>query len=64
MTETQRKWLASYDPVTGSLRVDAGRVCGCRELVKAEYVTDGGFTAMPKLMITAKGLIFLEQNPA
>jgi len=64
MTEAQRKWLAGYDPVTGSLSVDAGPVCGYRELVKAGYVTDGGFTAMPKLVITAKGLIFLEQNPA
>jgi hypothetical protein len=64
MTEVQREWLASYDRVTGSLSIEAGRNCGYADLMEAGYVTDESFTATPLLAITAKGLIFLEQNPA
>jgi hypothetical protein len=64
LTEAQRRWLASFSRVTGLLDLSAGRVCGYVDLVRAGYVTDVGSAAKPKLVITAKGLIFLEQNPA
>jgi hypothetical protein len=64
MTEAQRRWLASFHRVTGVLNLRAGRGCGYTNLVRAGYVTDVSSTTKPKLVITAKGLIFLEQNPA
>jgi hypothetical protein len=64
MTDAQRRWLASYDPVTGSLSIDDGLICGYADLVKAGYVSDGGLVSIPALFITAKGIIFLDQNPA
>jgi hypothetical protein len=63
MTKAQRKWLASYDRKTGALSVGAGRICGYDDLIRMNYVTDGGSKSLPKLFITAKGLIYLEQTP-
>ena len=64
LTKAQRTWLASFDRVTGALNLGAGRSCGYADLVRAGYVTNVGSTTKPKLVITAKGLIFLERNPA
>jgi hypothetical protein len=63
MTKAQRKWLASYDPKTGGLSVGAGRICGYDDLIRMNYVAEGGPKSPPKLFITAKGLIYLERNP-
>ena len=50
--------------MTGVLNLRAGRICGFADLVRAECVTDVRSTTKTALVITAKGLILLEQNPA
>jgi hypothetical protein len=63
MTKAQREWLASYDCKTGALSLVAGLICGYDDLIRMNYVADGGSESLPQLFITAKGLIYLEQTP-
>jgi len=55
MTQEQARWLASYNPKTGSLSTYAAKDCGYGDLLRAGYVINRGPDEMPDLFITPAG---------